>query len=311
MLDLFARVLLAVVFLVAFAGKVRSRRGFAEFRDSIAALVPLPARPLAVAVLAGEALAVVLLAVPGTRLGYGVAVTLLVTFCGAVVLAITGRKSVRCKCFGAGGDVLGLKHLVRNGLLIAVAALGAFVPAPVSWEEPLTLLTIAVVLLAVVVALHVLFTYGLVARVRELQENSQPKRESNLPRPGLVIKPFSVADTSGVPFTEADLDGPVQVGFFSVGCGPCRTLTDALLADSPAARFVSVVDGDPGDPEATARLVEKVGALGRVAVVGTDDPVLSAFEVMAYPTLLYTHGGVVTASGTKLADFAGVPAPVA
>lgn len=311
MLDLFARVLLAAVFVAAFAGKVRSRRGFAEFRDSIAALVPLPALPLAVSVLAGEAVAVVLLAVPGTRLGYGVVVALLIAFCGAVLLAVIGRKPVRCKCFGAGGDVLGPKHLVRNGVLIAVAALGAFVPAPVSWEEPLTLLTIAVVLLAVVVALHVLFTYGLVARVRELQENSAPKRESNLPRPGMVVKPFSVVDTDGVPFTEADLDGPVHVGFFSVGCGPCRTLTDALVADPPAARFVSVVDGDPSDPEATARLVEKVSALGRVAVVGTDDPVLSAFEVMAYPTLLHTHGGVVTASGIKLADFAGVPAPVA
>ncbi|WP_439656087.1 TlpA family protein disulfide reductase [Lentzea sp. HUAS TT2] len=311
MLDLFARVLLAAVFLAAFAGKVRSRQGFAEFRDSLAALVPLPARFLAVAVLAGEAVAVVLLAVPGTRLGYGVAVALLVVFCGGISLAMVGRKAVRCKCFGAGGDVLGIRHLVRNGALIAVAAVGAFVPAPDSWEEPLTLITIAVVLLAVVVALHVLFTYGLVVRVRELQENAGPQRESNLPRPGMVVKPFSVVDTDGVAFTEADLDGPVQVGFFSVGCGPCRTLTDALLEDPPAARFVSFVDGDPGDPEATARLVEKVSGLGRVAVVGTDDPVLSAFEVMAYPTLLYTHGGVVTASGIKLADFAGVPAPVA
>lgn len=74
---------------------------------------------------------------------------------------------------------------------------------------------------------------------------------------------------------------------------------------------MSVVDGDPSDSEATARLVEKVCGLGRVAVVGADDPVPAAFEVMACPTLLYTHGGVVTASGIKLADFAGVPAPVA
>ncbi|MFD4675684.1 MauE/DoxX family redox-associated membrane protein [Lentzea sp. NPDC058450] len=311
MLDLFARVLLIAVFLAAFAGKVRTRQGFAEFRDSIAALVPLPANVVAVLVLAGEALAVVLLAVPGTLLGYGVSALLLVTFCGAVVLALHGRKSVRCHCFGAGGDVLGVKHLVRNGVLLVVVALGAFVPSPASWEEPLTLLTIAVVLLAVVVAVHVLFTFGLVARVRELQENAVPKRESTLPRPGMVIKPFAVLDTDGLPFTEADLGGAVQVGFFSVGCGPCRTLTDALVADPPAARFVSVVDGDASDPDGTAGLVAKVGVLGRVVVVGTDDPVLSAFEVMAYPTLLHTHGGVVTASGIKLADFAGAPAPVA
>ncbi|HEX7309299.1 MauE/DoxX family redox-associated membrane protein [Lentzea sp.] len=312
MLDLFARLLLGAVFAAAFAGKVRTGQGFVEFRGSVAALVPrLPAGPLAVLVLAGEAVAVVLLAVPGTRIGYAVVAALLAVFCGAIVLAMSGRKPVRCKCFGAGGDVLGTKHLVRNGALIGVAASGAFVPTPGSWEEPLTLLTIAVVLLAVVVAVHVLFTFGLVARVRELQERQGPARPSNLPQPGLVVKPFALTDTDGRAFTEADLDGPVQVGFFSVGCGPCRTLTDALLDSPPVARFVSVVDDDPSDPDATKRLVEKVSGLGRVVVVGTDDPVLSAFEVMAFPTLVHTHGGVVTASGIRLDDFAGVPAPVA
>jgi membrane protein implicated in regulation of membrane protease activity len=311
-LDLFARVLLAGVFLTAVLGKVRTRQGFAEFRSSIAALVPwLPARAVAFAVLGGEAVAVVLLAVPGTGLGYAVAVSLLAVFCGGIALALHGRKAVRCKCFGAGGDVLGLKHVVRNVALIGVGLVGAFVTPPASWEEPLTLLTIAVVLLAVVVVVHVLFTYGLVARVRELQERSGPVRDQNLPRPGKVIPAFSVADTDGALFTEADLDGPVQVGFFSVGCGPCRSLTDALLADPPVARFVSIVDGDVTDPEATARLVEKVSELGRVVVIGTDDPVLSAFDVMAFPTLIYTHGGVVTASGIKLSDFADVPTPVA
>ncbi|MEU0878715.1 thioredoxin family protein [Lentzea sp. NPDC005914] len=312
MLDLFARVLLAVVFVAAVVGKVRTRQGFAEFRDSIAALVPwVPARAASLVLIAGEAVAVVLLAIPGTGLGYAAAVGLLAVFCGGIVLAMSGRKAVRCKCFGAGGDVLGPKHLVRNGLLIAVGLAGAFVTPPASWEEPLTLLTIAVVLLAVVVAVHVLFTYGLVARVRELQEHSGPARNQNLPQPGKVIPSFSVVDTDGIPFTDADLDGPVQVGFFSVGCGPCRSLSDALLADPPAARFVSIVDGDLTDPEATQRLAEKVSGLGRVAVVGTDDPVLSAFDVMAFPTLIYTHGGVVTASGIKLSDFAGVAAPVA
>lgn len=310
MLDLFARVLLAVVFLVAVAGKLRTKKGFAEFRDSITAIAPwLPARPIAVSVLTGEIAAVALLAVPGTKTGYALVVALLAAFCAVIARNILSGQSVRCRCFGADGDVLGPKHLLRNGLLIAVAVIGAFVTPPASWEEPLTLLTIAVVLLAVVVALHVLFTFGLVARIRELQK--PPARTSNLPQPGMVVRPFSVADTDGVAFTEADLDGPVQVGFFSVGCGPCRTLSDALLANPPATRFVSVVDGDVTDPDATARLVAKVSALGRVAVIGTDDPILSAFEVMAYPTLLHTHGGVVTASGIKLDDFAAAPAPVA
>jgi hypothetical protein len=159
-----------------------------------------------------------------------------------------------------------------------------------------------------VVALHLLFTFGLVTRVRELQQRGgAPARDSHLPRPGAVIRPFSVTDTDGATITEADLHGPVQVGFFQVGCGPCRTLSDALVADPPAARFVSLVQGDSAEPDATAQLLAKLGVLGRVAAIGVDDPVLSAFEVVAFPTLLHTHSGVVTASGIRLSDFTEVP----
>jgi hypothetical protein len=176
----------------------------------------------------------------------------------------------------------------------------------------LTLLTTAVVLLAVVVALHLLFTFGLVARIRELhqQGGGVPARDPDLPQPGSVVRPFSVTDTDGGTITEDDLSGPVHVGFFSVGCVPCRTLSDALVADPPAATFLSIVAGNPAD-EATGRMVAKVGALGRVAVIDVDDPVPTAFGVNSFPTLVHTHGGVVTASGSRLSHFADVPAPVA
>ncbi|MEO3802920.1 hypothetical protein [Nonomuraea sp. B1E8] len=179
----------------------------------------------------------------------------------------------------------------------------------------MTLLTTAVVLLAAVVVVHLLFTFGLVARVRELQQHGgAPARHTSVPSPGTVVGPFSVTGVDGVTISQADLDGPVQVGFFQVGCGPCRMLSDALVAAPPEARFVSMVQGDADAPEATERLVAKLGVLGRVALIGVDDPVLSAFEIVAFPTLLHTHSGVVTASGTRLDDFAevtGAPAKVA
>ncbi|GAA3259631.1 MauE/DoxX family redox-associated membrane protein [Nonomuraea helvata] len=128
MLDLLARVLLAVVFFAAVVGKTRSRQGFAEFRDSVAAIGPrwLSAGPAAGAVVAGEAATVVLLAVPGTRLaGYALAAVLLIVFCAVIARAVLARQFVRCQCFGAGGGLLGPQHLVRNGLLVAVAVIGA------------------------------------------------------------------------------------------------------------------------------------------------------------------------------------------
>ncbi|WP_043629006.1 hypothetical protein [Nonomuraea candida] len=177
------------------------------------------------------------------------------------------------------------------------------------------LLTTAVILLAVVVAVHLLFTFALVARIRELQQHGGAHAHNpQLPKPGTVVRPFSLTGTDGATITEADLDGPVQVGFFQVGCGPCRMLSDALVTAPPPARFVSIVQGDQEAPDATALMVGKLGALGRVAVIGVDDPVLTAFEVVAFPTLLHTHGGVVTASGSRLDDFAGTtgtPAKVA
>lgn len=178
----------------------------------------------------------------------------------------------------------------------------------------MTLLATAVVLLAAVVAVHLLFTFGLVARVRELQQNGGAHvHNTQVPRPGTVVGPFSVTGVDGVTISEADLAGPVQGGFFQVGCGPCRMLSDALVAAPPQARLVSMVQGDPDAPEATERLVAKLGVLGRVVLIGVDDPVLSAFEIVAFPTLLHTHSGVVTASGTRLDDFAqaaGAPAKV-
>jgi hypothetical protein len=143
-LDLFARVLLVVVFGSAVAGKVRSRQGFAGFRDSVAAIAPgwLPVGPVSGGVLVGEAATVVLLAAPGTRLaGYALAAVLLAVFCAGIARVVHRRQTVRCQCFGAGGTALGRGHLVRNGLLVAVAAAGALDTTSVSAPVALTAAT--------------------------------------------------------------------------------------------------------------------------------------------------------------------------
>jgi len=144
-LDPLARVLLAVVFLSAVVGKVRSRQGFAEFRDSVAAIAPrwLPIGAVSGGVVVGEAATVALLAAPATRLaGYALAAVLLAAFCVGIARVVHNRQTVRCQCFGAGGGALGREHLIRNGLLIAVAAAGSLdtttVAAPVALTAMVT-----------------------------------------------------------------------------------------------------------------------------------------------------------------------------
>jgi cytochrome oxidase Cu insertion factor (SCO1/SenC/PrrC family) len=175
----------------------------------------------------------------------------------------------------------------------------------------LIVLTTAVVLLAVVMALHLLLTFGLVTRLRELQQGAGlPAKDPDLPQPGRVVAPFSVTDLDGVEVTEADLAGRVQVGFFAAGCAPCTTLSDWLAAEPPATRFIALIDGDPAT-ETTKRLVEKLSGLGRVALISAEHPVILAFAVTSFPTLLHIQSGVVTASGSRRSHFATTPSAVA
>ncbi|GAB1513087.1 TlpA family protein disulfide reductase [Actinophytocola sp. KF-1] len=175
----------------------------------------------------------------------------------------------------------------------------------------MTVLTTAVVLLAVVTALHLLLTFGLVARLRELQHGAGlPAKDPDLPQPGRVVAPFSVTDLDGAELTEADLAGPVQVGFFAAGCAPCTTLSDWLAAEPPATRFIALIDGDPA-ADTTQRLIEKLSRLGRVALIGVEHPAITAFAVTSFPTLLHLESGVVTASGARRSHFTSTPSPVA
>ncbi|MFI7672207.1 TlpA family protein disulfide reductase [Actinophytocola sp. NPDC049390] len=176
----------------------------------------------------------------------------------------------------------------------------------------MTVLTTAVVLLAVVTALHVLLTFGLVTRIRELQQQvaGMPAKDPDLPRFGQVVAPFSVTDLDGDPISEADLAGPVQVGFFAAGCAPCTTMSDWLAKEPPATRFIALIDGDPA-ADNTKRLIAKLSPLGRVALIDPEHTSVLAFAITSFPTLLHLDSGVVTASGSRPSHFTGTPLPVA
>lgn len=176
----------------------------------------------------------------------------------------------------------------------------------------MTVLTTAVVLLAVVTALHLLLTFGLVTRIRELQQEvaGMPAKDPDLPRFGRSVASFSATDLDGDAISEADLAGPVQVGFFSAGCGPCTTLSEWLAAEPPSTRFIAFIDGAPA-ADSTKRLIKRLSPLGRVALIDAEHPSTLAFGVTSFPTLMHLDSGVVTASGSRPSHFTGTPLPVA
>jgi hypothetical protein len=125
------RALLAAVFAVAVASKLR---GAAAFVDATHRLLPARwadlARPLAAGT-AGTELAVLALLVPPAtvRWGCALAAAVLAAFTVAVWSALRRGERAPCRCLGATTAPLSRRHLARNGLLGAAALTGALVPA--------------------------------------------------------------------------------------------------------------------------------------------------------------------------------------
>ncbi|GGV19915.1 hypothetical protein GCM10010495_38750 [Kitasatospora herbaricolor] len=156
---------LLLVFVLSVHGKVRSRRGYAEFTASVRALLPLVAvraRPPAVrmpavqvsnvqvpnapapagsagasvvagAVVAAEAAVVLALAVPATvPVGLALATALLAPFTLLALAAARRGSGTPCRCFGRSTTPLGAVHAVRNAALLAVALAGLVASGPLA-----------------------------------------------------------------------------------------------------------------------------------------------------------------------------------
>jgi hypothetical protein len=127
-LALACRALLLGVFATSCASKLRGRDSFGAFADSLAAMrVPRRpwSRPAAAAIVAAEAIAALLLAVPGLQVaGFILGLALLAAFTCVIVLAIRVGLNVGCRCFGASAAPFGPLHVVRNVLLAGTCMVG-------------------------------------------------------------------------------------------------------------------------------------------------------------------------------------------
>lgn len=129
-LTISCRTAVGVVFLLAVTGKVLGVGAFAEFTRSVAdmkAVRPRLVEPAARATVLAEAVTVLLVAIPlrlTAVLGFAVAVVLTMVFSRAILRTIRSGNRTSCRCFGRSSSPLGIRHLVRNGMLIALAAVG-------------------------------------------------------------------------------------------------------------------------------------------------------------------------------------------
>lgn len=120
------RACLVLVLAVAVISKLRNRQQFLGFAESLTGiLIPQLRRlimPLAVTLTAAEIGTAALLLVPQTVLaGTGAAVALFAVLSISVVVIVRFGWQVPCRCFGADGGLISLRHVVRNLLLFVVA----------------------------------------------------------------------------------------------------------------------------------------------------------------------------------------------
>ncbi|MBB3729022.1 MauE/DoxX family redox-associated membrane protein [Nonomuraea dietziae] len=118
-----SQVLLAVIFVVSAFSKLRSRTALRSFAATLG-MLPGPARlPAAAATAAAEvAAAATMMVFP--PIGLAVSGMLLIAFSLWIAVSLRGGRREPCQCFGASATPLGPVHLIRNGLLLLVVALG-------------------------------------------------------------------------------------------------------------------------------------------------------------------------------------------
>jgi hypothetical protein len=151
------------VFAASGWGKIRSRATLRAFADSLRPLPFVPARlvvPVAATVTAVE-LALVLglawsiaaiaagwsSAQAGAVVVLGLTLALLAVLTTGVVLAVRRDTGARCACFGANQQPLSRRHVVRNTVLLAIAA-AALLLVAATRPHPLELAGVLIALVA-------------------------------------------------------------------------------------------------------------------------------------------------------------------
>jgi thiol-disulfide isomerase/thioredoxin len=168
----------------------------------------------------------------------------------------------------------------------------------------------ALVLLTAITVLNLLFTLGVVRRLREHTElisqagagHGESKPEGVLAA-GETVAAFSATSVDGRRVDQDSFDEDAMVGFFSPNCAPCKermpefvALASALPADRRQV-FAVVI----GDEDTAADMVTQLRGVATVVTGKAAEPMAEAFGTSAYPALYrMAPDGVVAASGHSM-----------
>ncbi|MFB9236537.1 hypothetical protein ACFFWC_13410 [Plantactinospora siamensis] len=170
------------------------------------------------------------------------------------------------------------------------------------------LVTGALIVLAVLVLLDLLLTFGVIRRLRDHTEQlkrAQLMPEAVIASPGTPVGNFVAATTDGESLTAESLTRETVVGFFSPGCQPCEALLPGFVDHARTVaggrdRVVAVIATDSPDSTLVAEKVAALSPYARTIVERYDGPALTALGAQAYPAVYLVQDRTVVASGRDL-----------
>jgi thiol-disulfide isomerase/thioredoxin len=184
----------------------------------------------------------------------------------------------------------------------------------------MTLVVAAVVLVGVLALINLVFSIGVIRRLREHTEilsRLEAGSAGVMLEPGQTVTDFAATTLTGEPASLETLnraDGPMLVGFFSPGCGPCEVKLPAFVEyarEHPErqSRVLAVVVGE-SDEEATPLVSALTGTVDVVRDTN-GGPVAQAFDVRGFPAFaLVDSSGLVLASGSEISAVSETPVKV-
>ena len=319
-----ARLLLAIVFLVAGAAKLRDRAGTRQAVVEFGAPERL-AGPVALFLPLAELIVGGLLLVPATAAAGAVgALALLAIFAIAITASLARGQAPDCRCFGQLHSApTTWKTLVRNGVLagIAVFALATSLAEPdtsasaVAWVGRLD--SVEAVALAAGTGAAALLTLGTLAFLTLLRSYGRvlvrlDRVESALAEAGIdVDEPVEMPEIGHVPgspapaFTATSVAGepvsldsllapglPLLLLFTSPTCGPCAALLPTAAAwQTEHAGALTIAFASDGTMEAVRAEVEEL-ELANV-LVDEDRRLYEAYDASGTPSAV-----LIAADGT-------------
>jgi thiol-disulfide isomerase/thioredoxin len=180
---------------------------------------------------------------------------------------------------------------------------------------------VAVVLIGALSLINLLLTFAVIRQVRRIGDQSV--RGTGLARQpawhiqvGQPVPAFTTTSLTGASVSLDDFTGARSViGFFGVGCGPCRMQLPLFVQYAKsfpggADQVLAVVMAGEGSDDRASDYFEQLAGLATIVAEPTDGPASKAFMVTGYPTYyVLDEQGRVENSGMAMSRLMAATVP--